>query len=154
MSSHKWYAVRKGRNPGLYTNWTDTQQQVKGYSGAVFKSFNTKQDAEYFVAGYNNTNITFSSNLNNFNNINNTNITTNSYKPASTPNLNTDIYYNNTNITTNSYKPASTPTQDIQSLNTFNTSSNKYYVVIIGRKPGIYTKWYKAQAQIDRKSVV
>ena len=35
----KWYAVRKGNNPGVYTSWADCERQVKGFSGAEFKSF-------------------------------------------------------------------------------------------------------------------
>ena len=30
----KIYAVRKGRNPGIYDVWAETEQQVKGFSGA------------------------------------------------------------------------------------------------------------------------
>ena len=45
----KYYAVRVGRNVGIYTTWADCEAQVKGYSGAQYKSFPTKEEAENFV---------------------------------------------------------------------------------------------------------
>lgn len=42
----KYYVVWKGVNPGIYTNWTDCQLQTKGYEGALYKSFPTKEEAE------------------------------------------------------------------------------------------------------------
>ena len=42
----KYYVVWKGGNPGIYTNWTDCQLQTKGYEGALYKSFPTKEEAE------------------------------------------------------------------------------------------------------------
>lgn len=45
----KYYAVRKGRNVGVYTTWNECQDQVSGYKGAEFKSFKTKEEAESFA---------------------------------------------------------------------------------------------------------
>ena len=45
----KFYAVKIGRNPGVYTSWPQCQEQTKGFSGAIFKSFSTKKEAEDFV---------------------------------------------------------------------------------------------------------
>ena len=45
----KYYAVRKGHQTGIFTNWPDCQKAVKGYSGAEFKSFKTRQEAENFI---------------------------------------------------------------------------------------------------------
>lgn len=53
--SGKYYAVVKGRVPGIYTTWKDTQAQVTGFSGAIYKSFKTKQEAEDFYNKSNNT---------------------------------------------------------------------------------------------------
>lgn len=47
--ANKYYAVHQGKIPGVYETWTDCQKQVKGYSGAVFKSFQTRDDAVEFV---------------------------------------------------------------------------------------------------------
>ena len=41
----KFYAVRKGRNPGIYLTWPDCQQQVKNFSCAQFKSFPSYEEA-------------------------------------------------------------------------------------------------------------
>lgn len=47
----KYYAVRKGRNPGIYTSWDSCLKEVKGFSGAIYKSFKTKSEAEAFMKG-------------------------------------------------------------------------------------------------------
>jgi viroplasmin and RNaseH domain-containing protein len=41
----KWYAVRVGRETGLYTNWKECKSQVQQYPGALFKSFATPKEA-------------------------------------------------------------------------------------------------------------
>ncbi|WP_295815580.1 ribonuclease H family protein [uncultured Veillonella sp.] len=45
----KFYAVRHGRVPGVYTIWSDCEKQVKGYGGAIYKSFSTEAEAHAFV---------------------------------------------------------------------------------------------------------
>ena len=45
----KFYAVRQGRVPGVYTTWSDCEKQVKGYGGAIYKSFSTEAEAHAFV---------------------------------------------------------------------------------------------------------
>ena len=45
----KYYAVKKGRNPGIYTSWDSCLKEVKGFSGAIYKSFKTKEDAVNFM---------------------------------------------------------------------------------------------------------
>lgn len=45
----KYYAVKKGRLPGIYESWQECQQQTLGYSGAVFKSFLDRNAAEAFL---------------------------------------------------------------------------------------------------------
>eukprot|EP00956_Cyclotella_meneghiniana_P010870 scaffold15231_cov66-Cyclotella_meneghiniana.AAC.8 len=45
----KFYAVAKGRNPGIYNSWAECESQVKGFSGAIFKSFKTRPEAESFM---------------------------------------------------------------------------------------------------------
>ena len=42
----KYYAVRKGHQTGIFNDWPTCQKAVKGYSGAEFKSFKTKKEAE------------------------------------------------------------------------------------------------------------
>lgn len=45
----KFYAVRKGREPGIYETWADCSQQVIRFPGAEYKSFETKEEAEAFM---------------------------------------------------------------------------------------------------------
>lgn len=45
----KYYAVKKGISPGIYMSWPECEKMVKGYKGAIFKSFNTKQEAMAFI---------------------------------------------------------------------------------------------------------
>ncbi|MCR4755977.1 MAG: ribonuclease H family protein [Lachnospiraceae bacterium] len=47
----KFYAVRNGRVPGIYETWPECETQVKGYPGAVYKSFKQKNEAEAFLEG-------------------------------------------------------------------------------------------------------
>lgn len=46
MNKEKFYVVWSGVNPGIYTSWTDCQLQTKGYEGAKYKSFETREEAE------------------------------------------------------------------------------------------------------------
>lgn len=42
----KYYAVKKGKVPGIYFNWNDCKAMVDGYPGAVYKSFKAIEEAE------------------------------------------------------------------------------------------------------------
>ncbi len=42
----KYYVVWEGNNPGIYDSWADCQLQIKGYPGAKYKSFSSKEEAE------------------------------------------------------------------------------------------------------------
>ncbi len=47
----KFYAVRVGRTPGIYLSWDTCRKNIDGFSGAVYKSFKTKAEAEAFMGG-------------------------------------------------------------------------------------------------------
>lgn len=47
----KYYAVKRGKKPGVYQTWSECQEQVKGYSGAEYKSFSTEAEANYYLTG-------------------------------------------------------------------------------------------------------
>lgn len=51
MGKKNFYAVRTGRKPGIYKTWAQCQQQVTGFAGAVFKGFETEDDAIRFLSG-------------------------------------------------------------------------------------------------------
>lgn len=42
---HKWYVVTNGRKPGVYTTWAECEEQVKGYSNAIYHSYKSKEEA-------------------------------------------------------------------------------------------------------------
>ena len=42
----KFYVVWNGLTPGIYRSWDDCQAQIKGVKGAVYKSFDSKEEAE------------------------------------------------------------------------------------------------------------
>lgn len=47
----KFYAVRQGREPGIYNSWAECQRQTTGFKGATFKSFKTLEEAQAFMGG-------------------------------------------------------------------------------------------------------
>lgn len=47
----KFYAVKAGLVPGVYTTWDECKAQVEHFSGAVYKSFATEAEARAFVNG-------------------------------------------------------------------------------------------------------
>src|SRR5699024_6058793 len=54
--SKKYDVVWQGKQTGIYTNWEDCKQQVHGYTGASYKSFTSKEEAEQaFYQGENQT---------------------------------------------------------------------------------------------------
>jgi hypothetical protein len=46
---HAFYAVAKGRKGGIFFNWEDCKREVIGYTGAVFKKFKDRKEAENFI---------------------------------------------------------------------------------------------------------
>lgn len=49
MAGKKFYAVKKGKVPGVYTTWDACRRMVHGFPGAVYKSFSTREEAEAFA---------------------------------------------------------------------------------------------------------
>ena len=45
------YAVAKGRVPGIYFEWAEAQQEVIGFSGAVFEGFASMDQASSYLKG-------------------------------------------------------------------------------------------------------
>jgi len=44
-----YYAVANGRNIGVFLNWNDCNNSVKGYKNALYKKFDTKEEADNFI---------------------------------------------------------------------------------------------------------
>jgi len=47
----KFYVVWRGYNPGVYQTWAEAEQQISGYSGAKYKSFLSRAEAEAAARG-------------------------------------------------------------------------------------------------------
>ena len=45
----KYYAVISGHTPGVYTDWTVTEQMINNYPGAFFRSFSSRKEADTFI---------------------------------------------------------------------------------------------------------
>lgn len=45
----KFYAVRNGRKTGIFNSWNECQKQITGFSGAVYKSFTTLEQANDYL---------------------------------------------------------------------------------------------------------
>lgn len=45
----KFYAVKAGYAPGIYESWDECKKQVDGFSGASYKGFVTRKEAEEFL---------------------------------------------------------------------------------------------------------
>jgi ribonuclease HI len=53
-----FYAVANGKTIGIFVNWTDCKNSVKGYKNAVYQKFDTKEKAENFLLTNSKTNET------------------------------------------------------------------------------------------------
>lgn len=51
-SVRRWYSVQVGRRPGVYASFDEAQEQVRGFSRAVFHAFNSYADAVDFVSAF------------------------------------------------------------------------------------------------------
>ena len=49
-SKNNYYAVKAGRKPGIYETWSECQEQIMGYSGAVYQGFVKLEDAEAYMS--------------------------------------------------------------------------------------------------------
>lgn len=45
----KYYAIRRGRNTGVYETWAECEKQISGFPNARFKNFGTRSTAESFL---------------------------------------------------------------------------------------------------------
>lgn len=44
-----YYAVKEGKNPGIYNSWAECEAQVKGVKGAKYKKFLSYEEAMDFI---------------------------------------------------------------------------------------------------------
>ena len=48
-----YYAVKNGRNPGIYDTWAECENEVKGFKEAKYKKFKGYEEAMDFIEGDN-----------------------------------------------------------------------------------------------------
>ena len=51
MAEKKVYAVKNGREKGLFTSWAECKKSVDGFPGAVYKSFTNISEAQAYLYG-------------------------------------------------------------------------------------------------------
>lgn len=59
----KFYVVWEGRAPGIYDSWEECQEQINGFPGAKYKSFNSQDDATEAFRGDPREHLRFASEL-------------------------------------------------------------------------------------------
>lgn len=45
----KFYAVSRGRNPGIYDSWVECSKQISGRPNSLYKAFHSKETAEKWL---------------------------------------------------------------------------------------------------------
>lgn len=45
----KYYAIKKGKTTGIFTDWNQCKEYVIGYKEAIYKSFTTQQEAKNYL---------------------------------------------------------------------------------------------------------
>lgn len=45
----RFYGIQRGRIPGVYTDWTKAQEQIRGFTRPRYRKFSTREEAEEFV---------------------------------------------------------------------------------------------------------
>ena len=58
MGKKNYYAVKNGRKTGIFRTWNECKEQIQRYSGAVYKSFETLEEAEAYMGGQEKTSST------------------------------------------------------------------------------------------------
>ena len=53
MAKKKYYAVKKGKTPGIYETWDECSRNVTAVPGAVYKSFGSIEEAREFIGDVN-----------------------------------------------------------------------------------------------------
>lgn len=49
MAKKKIYAVKKGKQTGLFYSWDECRESINGYSGAEYKGFETEEEAKDYL---------------------------------------------------------------------------------------------------------
>lgn len=57
MAKKKVYAVKKGKETGIFYNWDECKDLVTGYPGAEYKGFFTEEEANDYLLGIEKNNV-------------------------------------------------------------------------------------------------
>lgn len=49
--AQRFYGIQRGRVPGVYTDWSKAQEQIRGFTRPRYRKFPTREEAEEFVRG-------------------------------------------------------------------------------------------------------
>ena len=49
LDSIRYYGIQRGRVPGVYTDWSKAQEQIRGFTRPRYRKFSTREEAEEFV---------------------------------------------------------------------------------------------------------
>ena len=49
MVYYNFIAVKKGRNPGIYLNWSEVKPQIEGFEGAEYKFFQSYTKCQEYI---------------------------------------------------------------------------------------------------------
>ena len=44
-----FYAVKIGKNPGIYKSWKECEVNIKGFENPVYKKFEEEEEAKFFI---------------------------------------------------------------------------------------------------------
>ncbi|KAJ5272815.1 Ribosomal protein L9/RNase H1 N-terminal [Penicillium angulare] len=47
--TERYYGIQRGRVPGVYTDWSKAQEQIRGFTRPRYRKFSTREEAEEFV---------------------------------------------------------------------------------------------------------
>lgn len=50
-AAQRWYAVRAGRQVGVFESWDEARASVAGYAGAAYRRFDDREQARAYVEG-------------------------------------------------------------------------------------------------------
>lgn len=51
MAKKNFFAVKSGRKTGIFTDWSECRESIKGYAGQEFRGFNTLKEAQDYIDG-------------------------------------------------------------------------------------------------------
>ena len=58
VKKQKFYAVANGHNIGIFSNWAECSEEVKGFPTAKFQKFDTEEEARNYITKYQSTTVT------------------------------------------------------------------------------------------------